>query len=72
MTNIQYIIGQREMAPSPQCNNEIYDEFYEVPERKEICTRSASGGEGNTASISSFYVTPLREQQATSKLILLV
>ena len=42
----------------------VYDEFYEVTEREGRCTQSASGGEGKTASISSFYVTPMREQQA--------
>ena len=53
------------MAPSPQCNDEIYDEFYEVADRKGRCTQGASVDEGKTASISSFYVTPLREQQAS-------
>ena len=49
------------MTPMPQCNNEIYNELNEVSKRKEKYGQSATDGGSKTASISSFYVTPLRE-----------
>ena len=49
------------MTSSPQNNDEIYKGLDEVYERKEKYGQVATDGRGNTASISSFYVTPLRE-----------
>ena len=49
------------MTSSPQNNDEIYEGLNEVSKRKEKYGQSATDGGSNTASISSFYVTPLRE-----------
>ena len=49
------------MTPMPQCNNEIYNELNEVSKTQEKFSQSAQGAKSKTASISSFYVTQLRE-----------
>ena len=51
------------MTSSPQNNDEIYEGLNEVSKRKEKYGQSATDGGSKTASISSFYVTPLRELQ---------
>ena len=55
----QHVKEQREMNPVPQCEDEIYDDLYEVTEREGRILDRASGGGSKTASISSLYVAPL-------------
>ena len=47
------------MNPVPQCEDEIYDDLYEVAERDGRILDRASEGGSKTASISSLYVAPL-------------
>ena len=47
------------MTPVPQCEDEIYDDLYEVAEREGRMLDRASGGGSKNASISSLNVTPL-------------
>ena len=47
------------MTSVPQCEDEIYDDLYDVAEREGRILDRTSGDGSKTASISSLYVTPL-------------